>query len=189
MNKQSVPLLSYKAEIIWDPQPAYTDEWQEIKKLPPKPLRTQSQKTLVTDKVTKAPFVNLERNNYRQDITRRKFYYETLKADNHSSEFLNECQSLAKIPKKKTRRHKTKFRIIKNNKNIKAMQKVLVGYINDNKKFVNNEIVNIPAYEKSAPFLPSSVAFADQLIEDKINLKEKYGFEEKNLRKNNCILE
>ena len=29
--KASVPLLSYKAEIIWDPQPPYTDEWNEYK--------------------------------------------------------------------------------------------------------------------------------------------------------------
>ena len=78
---------------------------------------------------------------------------------------------------------------MKNNKNIKIVSDILVKYINDNKKFVNQEIINVPSYEKNAPFLPSTIAFADQLIEDKEYLKEKYGFEEKNLRKNNCILE
>lgn len=37
--------------------------------------------------------------------------------------------------------------------------------------------------------MPSTLEFADQLLEDKQHFKEKYGFEEKNLRKNKCILE
>ncbi|KRX03618.1 hypothetical protein PPERSA_04170 [Pseudocohnilembus persalinus] len=57
---------------------------------------------------------------------------------------------------------------------------------NGTQKF-QNELV--PQYEKSAPFLPSTLEFADQLIESKEQFKEKYGFEEKNLVRNKCLLE
>jgi len=50
-------------------------------------------------------------------------------------------------------------------------------------------VLSIPAYEKNAPFLPQTLEFADELIEEKEILKEKYGYEEKNLRKNKCVLE
>lgn len=67
--------------------------------------------------------------------------------------------------------HKTKFKIPKTNKNIDVIQGICMDYINDHKKFVNPEIIKLPEYEKSAPFLPQSLEFADELLEDKILFK------------------
>lgn len=78
-----------------------------------------------------------------------------------------QLKNIQKQPKKKTRLHKTKFKIIKNNKNMNNLQGIICNFIDENKKFINTEVLSIPAYEKNAPFLPQTLDFADQLIVDK----------------------
>jgi hypothetical protein len=62
MERQQIPLISYKAEIIWDPQPPYSDEINEIPKK--KMIYSYTKKTIVPEKVSLPAFVNLERDNY-----------------------------------------------------------------------------------------------------------------------------
>lgn len=47
------------------------------------------------------------------------------------------------------------------------LQGIICNFIDENKKFINTEVLSIPAYEKNAPFLPQTLDFADQLIVDK----------------------
>lgn len=74
-------------------------------------------------KAPEIPFINLERDNYIQDIARRKLLFSTLKAEQETEKFVKTLKTVSKPApkKKKLRRHKTSFRIIKNNKNIQVI--------------------------------------------------------------------
>ncbi|KAL4446610.1 hypothetical protein ABPG74_005548 [Tetrahymena malaccensis] len=136
------------------------------------------------------PFINLERDNYAQDIARRKLFMQDLHSDLQTKQYISEINQISKQPpKKKTRRHKTKFHIVKTNKNIEKLSNIICNFIQDNKKFTGSDVAVVPQYEKNAPFAQSTLDFADQLIEDKQHFKEKYGFDENNLRRNKCVLE
>jgi hypothetical protein len=65
------------------------------------------------------------------------------------------------------RRHKTKFRIVKSNKNINYLSDLICEFINENKKNASSEIISMPKYEKNALFPPNILDFADELIEEK----------------------
>ena len=86
----------------------------------------------------------------------------------NNKEYLDQIKKIQKPPmKKKTRRHKTKFKILKTNKNQNALQNVVCQFINSNKKSVNEEVVRIKEYEKNAPFFLETVDFAEKLIAEK----------------------
>lgn len=80
-------------------------------------------------------------------------------------------------PKKKTRRHKTKFKVPKTIKNQEALQSVVCDFINTkyyswciafSKKLINEEVIHIKEYEKSAPFFLETVDFAERIISEKV---------------------
>jgi len=68
-------------------------------------------------------------------------------------DFIKEINGLAtKPPKKKTRRHKTKFHISKSTKNIDKLQGVICNFISDTKKFSGSDQNSAPVSEKNAVF-------------------------------------
>eukprot|EP00825_Cyclidium_porcatum_P025693 TRINITY_DN27864_c0_g1_i4.p1 TRINITY_DN27864_c0_g1~~TRINITY_DN27864_c0_g1_i4.p1 ORF type:complete len:235 (-),score=53.12 TRINITY_DN27864_c0_g1_i4:37-741(-) len=187
------------AEIIWAPQIIRANHEHTPKMSKSKSQATKIQQIVPSksnlsfnqkDKLKpELPFINLEKDNYIQDIVRRKLLFNTLDAEKPTDDYMKQLKEIQKQPRKRTRLHKTKFKILKSNNNINTLQNIICNFIDENKKFINTEVVSIPAYEKNAPFLPQTLNFADQLIVEKQQFKEKYGYDEKNLVKNKCLLE
>ena len=104
--------------------------------------------------------------------------------------FLKELKQLQKIkPEKKNKFHKTSFKIPKTNENVEKLKDILVKCIEKNRKFVNDEIFLNKEYEKHSPFFVGSLDFAEELNQSEKEMRNKYGYKQKNLSKNTLLLE
>lgn len=87
--------------------------------------------------------------------------------------------------------HKEKFLIRKEDeKNISNMRNVLKKFINKNKIYQNDESTfRSQDCERSSPFDINQLQFAEKLDEHKSLMRKKYGWREKNIKKNKLLLE
>eukprot|EP01016_Furgasonia_blochmanni_P033213 TRINITY_DN3456_c0_g1_i3.p2 TRINITY_DN3456_c0_g1~~TRINITY_DN3456_c0_g1_i3.p2 ORF type:complete len:152 (-),score=27.83 TRINITY_DN3456_c0_g1_i3:194-649(-) len=85
--------------------------------------------------------------------------------------------------------HKTRFKIKKREEpRAEAFERVLCDFINQNKYLKNNTEKPLSNLPKN--ILPvESVKFVDEILPQKNLLKNKYGFDEDNLKKNHLMLE
>jgi hypothetical protein len=87
---------------------------------------------------------------------------------------MGELHELQKEVVKKTRRHKTSFKIPLSRKNIKSLNKLIVQHIGQNQVYKNEEILFLKEYAKSAPFDLSQLKFMEKLDQVKSMFSEKY---------------
>jgi hypothetical protein len=90
-----------------------------------------------------------------------------LKEDNYRPEVVDQLHSLCKPVQKKTRRHKTNFKVPLTKGNIDRMNQIVQSHIDLNRKFLNKEVVMLKEYEKTAPFHLETLNFFDELDEAK----------------------
>lgn len=107
-------------------------------------------------------------------------------------ESLNDLKKVQKYgkPFKKTRFKKTQFKVPRNILNVKKLQDVICGFVDTHKSLKNDvEVVNMKEYDKYSPFLYGTFDFVDDILQDNNLIKEKFGYNEKNLSKNRLLLE
>lgn len=93
-------------------------------------------------------------------------------------------------PFKKTRFKKTQFKVPRNSGNVKKLQEVICGFVDKHKNLKNDiEVVNMKEYDKYSPFLYGTFDFVEEILDDNNMMKERFGYNEKNLSKNRLLLE
>lgn len=91
---------------------------------------------------------------------------------------------------KKTRFKKTKFKIPRNMQNVEKLQEVICGFVNKHKSLKNDvDCANMKEYDKKSPFMYGTFDFVDEILKDNNLIKERFGYNEKNLSKNRLLLE
>ena len=86
-------------------------------------------------------------------------------------------QTLCKEPgKKKTKRHKTNFKVPLTRNNIGKMNEIIQHHIDSNRKMQNKEVFLLPEYEKTAPFNLDALRFIDELNEVNKAYKQKFSY-------------
>lgn len=97
---------------------------------------------------------------------------------------------LTKKVEKKTKRHKTNFKIPLTRKNLQSLNNLMKDHISKNQFFKNEERVFLKEYEERAPFDLEKMQFMDELNPLKQRYKERYPeFKEGVLAKNKLLLE
>ncbi|KAL4469377.1 hypothetical protein ABPG72_003884 [Tetrahymena utriculariae] len=81
------------------------------------------------------------------------------------------------------------FKLVRNDKNIQKIKNLMCHFINSHKNYFNKEVVNLPHYEKSAPFHIETMQFADNYLDDQKLIKKNFNYDEENLQRNNLVLE
>jgi hypothetical protein len=91
---------------------------------------------------------------------------------------------------KKTRFKKTKFKVPRNMQNVKKLQDVICGFVDTHKNLKNDvEKVNMKEYDKNSPFIYGTFDFVDEIMKDNNLIRDRFGYNEKNLSKNKLLLE
>ncbi|KAM3135697.1 hypothetical protein pb186bvf_012232 [Paramecium bursaria] len=192
--KSQAQIIPSRGQLIFDVNQAYSaysvpkiQYRQELPELPKvKPTLPDEQQ----DRVQMDKNIFKEWNvNYREDIEKRLAMNRNLKV-NETTQYLDSLQQIAKgQPKKKTRFHKTKFRIAKNQKNQGILEETIYQYITQQKQTGPAKIFQQPKQDDNVPFYEQSVQFAEILDQNKIDFKHKFGLDDKELRRKNLVLE
>ena len=91
---------------------------------------------------------------------------------------------------KKTRFKKTKFKIPRNMQNVQKLQEVICGFVDKHKNLKNDvDVFNMKEYDKNSPFIYGTFKFMDDILKDNNLIKEKFGYNERNLSVNRLLLE
>lgn len=115
-------------------------------------------------KIPKArQLLNMDKHIYMQDVEKRIELLGDLKEDNFRPEVVDQLHALCKPVKKKTRRHKTNFKVPLTRGNIDRMNELVQSHINLNRKLLNKEVVVLKDYERTAPFHLDTLKFFDEL--------------------------
>jgi hypothetical protein len=93
-------------------------------------------------KIPKArQLLNMDKHIYMQDVEKRIELLGDLREDNFRPEVVEQLHSLCKPVKKKTRRHKTNFKVPLTRGNLDKMNQIVQSHIDLNRKFLNKEVV------------------------------------------------
>lgn len=93
-------------------------------------------------------------------------------------------------PYKKTRFKKTKFKVPRNMQNVQKLQDVICHFVDTHKSLKNDvEKLNMKEYDKNSPFVYGTFDFVDEIMKDNNLIRERFGYNEKNLSKNKLLLE
>lgn len=137
---------------------------------------------------TKKKTIHIMNRNFKKELENYK-----IKAKNQNVQFsLAKLRNHLKNPNEFLYRksfHKEKLVISKEGKNNEPFKELISNFINKNSFFHNEEIFKSREYEKSAPFDINQFNFVEQMEEDKSLMKRKYGWNDKNIKKNNLLLE
>lgn len=79
----------------------------------------------------------MDRHVYMQDVEKRIELLGDLKEDDYKAEIVHELHTLCKPVKKKTKRHKTNFKVPLTKNNLERMNKIVQSHIDLNRKFMN----------------------------------------------------
>ena len=91
---------------------------------------------------------------------------------------------------KKTRFKKTKFKIPRNMQNVQKLQDVICGFVDRHKNLKNDvDKANMKEYNKNSPFIYGTFDFVEDILKDNNLIKDKFGYNERNLSKNRLLLE
>ncbi|CAD8085151.1 unnamed protein product [Paramecium sonneborni] len=192
-------IVPQKAQLIFDinqayqayslPKIQYRQQLPELPDIPSKSIKQFDEKQ-EQSKLKNDNQIFKEWNvNYQEDILKRLANNKQLKAQ-QNTDLLDNLRSISKEPpKKKNRMHKTKFKIVKNEKNHPIVEQTMCQYISQNIQTQVPGSANNQDYDTSAPFFIPTLEFAEQLNEEKQTFKKKYGFDDVTLRKNKLILE
>lgn len=113
----------------------------------------------------------------------------TLKNDNYEQEEMYDLNDLRKKVDKKTKRHKTNFKIPLTRKNMQSLNNLILKNINHNQKFKNEEVIFLKEYTQNAPFDLDQLKFIDKIDQVKVKFSEKYpDLNQKVLSKNKLTL-
>ena len=131
----------------------------------------------------------MDKHIYIQDVEKRIELLGDIKEENYQPALMNNLQTLCKpVEKKKTRRHKTSFKIPLTRNNLNKMNGIIQQHIDVNRKFKNKEVVLLKEYEKTAPFNLEALRFIDDLNEVNQLYKKKFEYDKGNLSKNKLTL-
>ncbi|CAK70459.1 unnamed protein product (macronuclear) [Paramecium tetraurelia] len=197
-------IVPQKAQLIFDVNQAYQayslpkiQYRQQLPDVPLKSIRQFDEKQEQSKQKNDNQIFKEWNVNYQEDILLAN--NKQLKAQ-QNTDLLDNLRSISKQPpKKKTRMHKTKFKIVKNEKNHPIVEQTMCQYISQKCLFQHQFSIqtqvpgsaNNQDYDASAPFFIPTLEFAEQLNEEKQTFKKtkKYGFDDVTLRKNKLILE
>lgn len=107
-------------------------------------------------------------------------------------EGLNDLKKVQKpgVAYRRTRFKKTKFKVPRTMQNVKKLQDVICGFVDKHKSLKNDvEKVNMKEYDKNSPFIYGTFDFVDEIMKDNNVIRERFGYNEKNLCKNKLVLE
>jgi hypothetical protein len=97
---------------------------------------------------------------------------------------------LRKPLEKKTKRHKTNFKIPLTRQNLQNLNNLISHHIENNQPYKNEEVIFLKNYEEVAPFNLDKLNFMDEIDKVKRKFKEKYPeFNTKILKRNQLTLE
>ena len=101
-----------------------------------------------------------------------------------------DLHDLGKKVEKKTKRHKTNFKIPLTHKNMTSLNNLMKQHISNNQRYKNEQKIFLKEYEETAPFDLERMKFMDDLNPLKKKYKQRYpDFKEGVLAKNKLVLE
>ena len=97
-----------------------------------------------------------------------------VKNEKYAEREVVDLQELTKKVQKKTKRHKTNYKIPLTRKNIQSLSNLVSEHIVKNQYFKNQKKIFLKEYEQNAPFDVDKLKFMDDLNPLKKKYKEKY---------------
>lgn len=107
---------------------------------------------------------------YAQDIEKRMQLLGNVKNDKFVESEIVQLHDMQKKVQKKTKRHKTNFKIPLTRKNMQSLNNLVKDHISKNQFFKNQEKIFLKEYEENAPFDLEKLKFMDELNP----IKKKY---------------
>lgn len=98
---------------------------------------------------------------YSQDIEKRMQLLGNVKNERYEEREVINLHELSKKVQKKTKRHKTNFKIPLTRKNLQSLNNLMKDHISKNQFYKNQEKIFLKQYEERAPFDLEKMQFMD----------------------------
>ena len=105
--------------------------------------------------------LNMDKYVFSQDIEKRLELIGSVKNDDYASNEVVNLHGLRKPVEKRTKRHKTNFKIPLTRKNMESLNSLVASHIKQNQRFKNEEVLFLNEYSKTAPFDVNKLNFMD----------------------------